>query len=500
MKIHKILLNNFRGFPGPRNYEFHLEGRNLLLFGENGSGKSSLYRALVELFQPGTPLKPFSEFRHIFAADLGGRPLDTGLVRVEFESALGETVIAEWSETQDRTPLLRGVSTEMDLTARSLGCLDYRAMLETNFVHRSGGVNLFPLIVRNLLRHAPVMGGGSQRLTLGHLWTLARSSIPKSHRGWKWKPRVNSAAGNWNASFAPLIEDLTTGTNRFLQYFDTSGITVALRPADLIYSTSNRKLEGQAVWLDVSLHGKPLPEPQHFLNEARLSALALALFLAGYELSIPPPLAGGTDYARVLVLDDVLIGLDYSNRLPLLRLLADHFQDWQILLFTHDSVWYELAKEFTETSEQWKYTQILGIQDGGPGVGYPRLHDPKGDIIVSKEHFAAGDRKASAGYARSAFESKLRSFCSKRGIPVPFRSNPKEVKADALWTATKLKNTGLLAAGKPAIIDAGLVNQIEAVRSVVLNSFNHALPTTLTSSELQSAIQAVETFCQIPNS
>ena len=42
------------------------------------------------------------------------------------------------------------------------------------------------------------------------------------------------------------------------------------------------------------------------------------------------------------------------------------------------------------------------------------------------------------------------------------------------------------------MLPAGPGNQIEAVRSVVLNQFSHSVPTTLTTPDLRSAIQAVE--------
>ncbi|MBN3923584.1 hypothetical protein [Nostoc sp. NMS4] len=35
---------------------------------------------------------------------------------------------------------------------------------------------------------------------------------------------------------------------------------------------------------------------------------------------------------KVLVLDDVLIGLDMSNRLPIIDILKDQFNDYQVFL------------------------------------------------------------------------------------------------------------------------------------------------------------------------
>ena len=51
MRIAKIELNDFRALPGPIPYLFELQdGKHSLVFGENGSGKSSLFLALVKLF------------------------------------------------------------------------------------------------------------------------------------------------------------------------------------------------------------------------------------------------------------------------------------------------------------------------------------------------------------------------------------------------------------------------------------------------------------------
>lgn len=48
-KIKTIKINNFKFFTN--DIPLELEGKHLLLFGENGSGKSSIYWALYTLFQ-----------------------------------------------------------------------------------------------------------------------------------------------------------------------------------------------------------------------------------------------------------------------------------------------------------------------------------------------------------------------------------------------------------------------------------------------------------------
>lgn len=51
--INKIHITGFKAFPN--DFELQLEGKHLLMYGENGSGKSSIYYALHCIFQ--APLK-----------------------------------------------------------------------------------------------------------------------------------------------------------------------------------------------------------------------------------------------------------------------------------------------------------------------------------------------------------------------------------------------------------------------------------------------------------
>ena len=47
--ISKIKIDGFKAFP--KEFELILEGKNLLMYGENGSGKSSIYYTLHALLQ-----------------------------------------------------------------------------------------------------------------------------------------------------------------------------------------------------------------------------------------------------------------------------------------------------------------------------------------------------------------------------------------------------------------------------------------------------------------
>lgn len=57
---------------------------------------------------------------------------------------------------------------------------------------------------------------------------------------------------------------------------------------------------------------------------------------------------------RALALDDVLIGLDMSNRLPAPDIPDQHFGEHQIFSFTYDRPWYEIVKNHIESRNGMK--------------------------------------------------------------------------------------------------------------------------------------------------
>ena len=82
MKITKIEVSDFRGFPGPAVYDFEFgNARKLFIYGENGSGKSSLFRAIQEFFNRALRAKPFADYKNNLDA-----ALTSGRVTVHFDN------------------------------------------------------------------------------------------------------------------------------------------------------------------------------------------------------------------------------------------------------------------------------------------------------------------------------------------------------------------------------------------------------------------------------
>ena len=110
VRITKIEIKNFRAFPRTYQIDLTQTGKNLLVYGENGSGKSSLYLAL-KLFLESDYYMPFREYimwnsrypiqgnMYQFERHQNIFSVDDGYIKLDFQDDLGTTEHMEWSRT-----------------------------------------------------------------------------------------------------------------------------------------------------------------------------------------------------------------------------------------------------------------------------------------------------------------------------------------------------------------------------------------------------------------
>ncbi len=146
MRITKIEIKNFKAFRGkPYVIDLSQKGLNLLLYGENGSGKTSLYKALKYFFESSEDnVISFLDYQNKFDKD-------NGYVRLHFtpDTNLPEEYY-EWSENPQNDTKVQPIIE----ASRTKGFLDYKDLLKTNYLHDSeGSVNVFDLLVNTLLKN-----------------------------------------------------------------------------------------------------------------------------------------------------------------------------------------------------------------------------------------------------------------------------------------------------------------------------------------------------------
>jgi energy-coupling factor transporter ATP-binding protein EcfA2 len=468
-------------------------GKNLVLYGQNGSGKSSLFRAIQEFFRLDDKGKPFAAHKNIFSDRLAGRTVTEGHITVHFTDGSSH----RWPNGADRPVAATGSPVLLQEAARRKGLLDYRALLQTNFIHRTGRVNVFDLVVKELLSEMTVTQPGGTSTTLGKLWKAVEDAhLPKLYHYRRRLRHADYTRNAFNTAFAGVLPDLQQKTNEMLNRLLAPGVTVGLDFPRVGYNPTGRHFTGGQLLLEATLYGETILEHQHFLNEARLSAIGLAIYFASLLVSIPAPVPGALAYPGLLVLDDVLIGLDMSNRLPVLKLVREVFAEWQVLLMTHDRVWFDLIRGDTEQTGEWKYMRLRELQTTLRQPTQPVIEPSYSALRQAEFHLNAGELVAAAIHIRSGVEARLRNVCRDSGIEIPYKPDPREVKADKLWEGIVRRQQARQAAGQRDFVDPRLMNDVETIRSTILNQLSHAGPPTLVLAEVQFALDTVKKLDQ----
>jgi energy-coupling factor transporter ATP-binding protein EcfA2 len=495
-RIKSFTLCDFRAFAGPEPVTFTLDGKNLLIYGENGAGKSSVFHALDEFFSvarrgPQARKETLLGLKNVFS----GQP-DTGLkISVEFDDG---KPAAEWTTARHPVDVTPAADDRVKNAAYRKAILDYRSLLETNYRHGDGPVNLFDVCINVLLRDFEVLHDGRQR-PIFDLWTDLLHLADVESRGRKrlgstekskvlaLLPLINQGLREAVAAVQPQIDPLL----KALRWKDLDGIVLdvpGLTYNDDVTIPPLARIQTREISINMSFRSQPIGRPHLFLNEARLSAFALAIYLAGRKVCAATLQA---DTPRLIVLDDVLIGLDQSNRLPVIDLLADQFKDWQIVLLTHDRVWFEMARAYQRrhnADKFWNYAKIHSDDDPtkAPVVSLA-TSSAAADLITDGRNFLKqGHVNAAGNYARIAVELALREFCETKKVLVAYQQLPDKTPASVLLTAAKefsrTKANGTY--------DVPL-STIDMYTSILFNKLSHGGVPAVTSHEVQGALNAV---------
>ena len=347
MRIQKIEITNFKAFLG--THTIKAGGKNLFIYGENGSGKSSLYYALKDFFQSSIEDIDLTELENAFvktaqkgktAIKVTFKPNSQGQNRDE---AYGFNASVNATRTAGDTSIRDGNKLKSFLT--------YKHLLAIHHLKKDDAINLFDLLVEGVLKHFKYsLTGGKE---LGELWTDVKvttakptgKSFPINQK----KAEVKAAIKAFNDAFGELFkpdspEYILKHARPILEKFKHN-IEVILKFPQLRPNSEFNGIEGAEVQVDLKYAGVVVPKPHLFLNEARLSAIALSIYLGmikRHVQGIP---------CKILFLDDVFIGLDIANRLPLLEILETEFPEYQIFITTYDKPWFEYARGFLEEAD-----------------------------------------------------------------------------------------------------------------------------------------------------
>lgn len=155
LRLESIRICGYRAFPHP--IEIPLKGKSLVLYGENGSGKSSLGKAVRDFLDYRAAAVSFDTYQYRHP---DGSPEEHRCVTLSFTD--GAKPPLSWThEKRD------GAHTEFRDMARSRGWIDYRVVWRASEVQYGDSVEIFRPLVEEIL---PGCQRGASNETFGQAW------------------------------------------------------------------------------------------------------------------------------------------------------------------------------------------------------------------------------------------------------------------------------------------------------------------------------------------
>lgn len=443
-KIKHIHIENFKLFLKP--FDLTPEGKNVLMYGENGSGKSSIYWAIYTHFQSALKQPTAEDAGKYFVADHPDN-LRNLYDREGARSGIDITFVDSEDRTKGYTDASWSINTSgaddfMKKTVFASDFMNYKFLSAIFDFKNSKPVDLFRIFEEEVFPFLSIgkpcydltgqaMGNSGADYwwkyiqecynTAGRLNKRSPESSVYTHdEGWN---TYQNLIGDFNNGLQVQLTEIADAANQKLQEFRMPvkvSLTLEKAAFDKKVPETVRSYDGRfylpkiiltAQLLDATgnpVSEKPIEHPRSFFNEAKLTRMALALRLAVFDRKLQDE-----DCAQVILVDDLLLSLDMSNRLLVVQKLLDYIDRYQLFIFTHDRAFYDLICDSIDQrnkAKEWKYYEMYAIDEevSISHVPEPWINEKKDHLQQARASFSQYDYFASANSLRKECEKQLK--------------------------------------------------------------------------------------------
>ena len=242
---------------GEDEYYIELGGENLLVYGENGSGKSSLFRGLRDFV-----------FGNDFITHNQTTRESEGYIEVGFSDGTIERL--EESGTKP-------TKAEVSNTAKLNSFLSYKELLKTHLFEDTDEINFFDLLVDGILEHHILDSLGNLKSTWLDIQeistikeeekidnSLSEGEISEEEAQElkeKIPDEINERVTSFNSELDELLKKINSELSKILDYFNQDlEVKLHLEPIQA------EKFDDAKVKLNVKLFGQPIEAHHDFLN------------------------------------------------------------------------------------------------------------------------------------------------------------------------------------------------------------------------------------------
>jgi len=411
--IEKITIQNFKAFRDEKT--FNLKGKHLLVYGPNGSGKSSLYFSLYTILQCDTkaPAKiknyfdRFKDDNLLNVHETWNKASYIKLVLTDNKKKIYTLNNKGLSPTDIRQ---RPVLSEMNLASEFIS---HRLLINFYNFRNSREIDLYQVFERDIFPFVQRETG--KKILFDEIIKGLKERGEKGLRSVKQKQEWARDVRELNVELEKLISYIDRNATDFLHaHFQFKNLKIVVKVKkgfDLrkIGTTANYELLPPFIKLSIQQLKPPatpkdIDRPQSFLNEAKLTAIALSIRFTILEKRPKKP------EIKILALDDLLISLDMSNRMDVLKMIFKLYEkDYQLFFFTHERGFYNEIKRWTEGNDtDWNYVVFKEPVDNKI-----QSENDKEDIDKAKQFLKDNDFDSCALTLRKAVEGSIKEYLVK---------------------------------------------------------------------------------------
>lgn len=509
--ITKIEIDGFKAFPN--NFSIDLpDGKNLLIYGENGSGKSSLYYALHVLMQ--SVFKDDKGAKYFKPGDTNGDefiPNNEQLININrFDEAKVNTYTPNIRITFDDGKVWRldngglqsengGDDSEIRMLNKDSAFINHSYISRFHAARNSEEINLWNVFYKDILPfHLPA--GTSEFLAdlYDNIKREYNGGIDIKNKAFqdqitKFNDLLDKYINRINIRINSIYNDNFKNEgdkdlNIKLIYYSKDHPDNVLKEQYYLFCEKNTNganmLYPPKIGIEIKEAGLLIYKPQSYFNEAKLTAIALAVRFAAMSTTA---ITSGS----FLALDDMLISLDMSNRAKVVLFLLGISDKYKIYLFTHDKAFYNYVTHIISQkgkSSDWTFKRIsYNYTKKQPMI----LDDSCEYLSKAKYFYDLGDYETSAIYFRKTLEQNI-------GERLPFELKTR-VDGGFLELQTLWDKFIKFYAHNGTPIDREMQKIFSASKLLILNPAAHfqRLANPIYKSELDEIFKLINYICRL---
>lgn len=373
VKVSNIDIKNFKFYI---NETIDFSNKNFLVYGENGVGKSSLYLSLYYTFYgffDNTNLDDIETFKN--------RSLENEEINISVKLSNSKSInIVNGSITSD-----------IDLNKKNIYFLDYRFL--ENFIEYSDFFITLDKIKNRFLLFDDIF------TTVLEIEEDISNNLTNDEYQLLIERRIEL-----DSSIKNLLDEIENKTNFIISSLKEN-FSMSFDYEESAINRGALSSEFQKPKISIKLNG--LNDFRLHFNESKIKILSLSLVFAIIELNQERNFLENDYTLKLLVLDDFLSSLDMGNRLYIMEYIFNNFEDYQKIILTHNSLFFNVIKRLIHVHGQvneWEYRNLYqSLREDG-------LYEPKffnrndNYLVQANEFFNHSDFEACGNVLRKEIE------------------------------------------------------------------------------------------------